>query len=81
MEKENNESSFITGLLFGGIVGIIIGILIAPQPGEQSREQLRGKVDEFVSMGKSAWEEGKEVAGQKGAELHAKFDHARGKHE
>ena len=81
MEKENSSSHFLVGILFGGIIGIIIGILIAPQPGEKSREQLRSKIDEFSSLGKLAWEEGKEVASQRGAELHARFDKIRGRHD
>jgi hypothetical protein len=34
-------------------------------------------MDEFVSLGKAAWEEGKEAATQKGAELQARFGHVR----
>ncbi len=79
MAKDNNGPNFFTGLLLGGIIGAVLGLLFAPQPGEQTREQLRGKVDEFVSLGKSAWEEGKEAATQKGEELKTKFDQARHK--
>jgi len=79
MATENNGSSFIAGLLLGGIIGAVLGLLFAPQPGEKSREQLRGKVDELVSLGRSAWEEGKEAASQKRDELKAKFEQARGK--
>jgi gas vesicle protein len=79
MATENNGSSFITGLLLGGIIGAVLGLLFAPQPGEKTREQLRGKVDELMSLGRSAWEEGKEAASQKRDELKAKFEQARGK--
>ena len=79
MAKDNNGPNFFTGLLLGSIIGAVLGLLFAPQPGEQTREQLRGKVDEFVSLGKSAWEEGKEAATQKGEELKTKFDQARHK--
>jgi gas vesicle protein len=79
MATENNGPNFLTGLLLGGIIGAVLGLLFAPQPGEQTREQLRGKVDEFVSLGKSAWEEGKEAATQKGEELKTKFERARHK--
>jgi gas vesicle protein len=50
MAKDNNGPNFFTGLLLGGIIGAVLGLLFAPQPGEQTREQLRGKVDEFVSQ-------------------------------
>jgi len=79
MASEHEGSSFITGLLLGGIIGAAIGLLFAPQPGEKTREQLKGRLDEFASMGKSAWEEGKEAATQKGEEIKAKLDQARHK--
>jgi len=79
MTTENNGSSFFTGLLLGTIIGAVLGLLFAPQPGEKTREQLRSRVDEFVSLGKSAWEEGKEAASQKKDELKARFEQARGK--
>ncbi len=79
MATENNGPNFFTGLLLGTIIGAVLGLLFAPQPGEKTREQLRSRVDEFVSLGKSAWEEGKEAASQKGDELKARFEQARGK--
>jgi gas vesicle protein len=79
--NENGSPGFFSGLIFGSIIGLIAGILIAPQPGEQSREQLRSKLDEFTSLGKAAWEEGKEAATQKGSEMQAKFKQARSKRE
>lgn len=79
MSTENNGSNFFTGLLLGGIIGAVLGLLFAPQPGEKTREQLREKADELVSLGKSAWEEGKEAATQKGEELKAKLEQARHK--
>ena len=79
MAEENSGSSFFTGLLLGTIIGAVLGLVFAPQPGEKTREQLRSKADEFISLGKSAWEEGKEAAGQKKDELKAKLERARGK--
>ena len=79
MTRENDGSNFLTGLLLGTIIGAVVGFMFAPQSGDKTREQLRGKVDELVSMGKSAWEEGKEAATQKGDELKAKLDQARHK--
>jgi len=77
MASENEGSSFLTGLLLGGIIGAVLGLLFAPQPGEKTREQLRARADEFVALGRSAWEEGKEAATQKGEELKQKLDRAR----
>ena len=79
MATEDNGSNFFVGLLLGGIIGAVLGLLFAPQPGEKTREQLRGRMDEFVTLGKSAWEEGKEAASQKGDELRSRFEQARGK--
>ena len=79
MASENDGSSFLTGLLLGGIIGAVLGLLFAPQPGEKTREQLRARADEFVSLGRSAWEEGKEAATQKSEELKGKLDQARRK--
>lgn len=79
MEKDNSGSGFLIGLLMGGIVGAILGLLLAPQPGKVTRERLRGRLDEAMSLGKSAWEEGKEAATQKREELQAKFEQAHGK--
>jgi len=79
MASENTGPNFFTGLLLGGIIGAILGLLFAPQPGEKIREQLRSKIDEITSLGKSAWEEGKEAASQKSEDLKAKFEQARHK--
>ncbi len=79
MTRENDGSHFLTGLLLGGIIGAVVGLMFAPQSGDKTREQLRGKVDELASMGRSAWEEGKEAATQKGEELKSKIDQARHK--
>jgi gas vesicle protein len=77
MANDNDGSSFFAGLILGGIIGAVLGLLFAPQSGDKTREQLRGRFDEFASMGKSAWEEGREAASQKGAEIKSKIDQAR----
>ena len=76
-EKQSSGSGFFAGLVVGTIIGLVVGVLFAPQSGRQSREQLRGKMDELASLGKSAWEEGKEAVSQKGAELQARFTNVR----
>ena len=78
-DDNNGHGGFLAGLLIGGLIGAILGLIFAPQPGDQTRHHLRGKLDEVVSLGKSAWEEGKEAAGQKKDELKARLDQTRGK--
>ena len=75
----NGGHGFFAGLLVGGLIGAALGLLFAPQSGEQTRAQLKGKLDEAISLGKSAWEEGKEAASLKKDELKVKLDKARGK--
>ena len=79
MANENKGPSFFTGILLGTIIGAILGFLLAPQPGAQTREQLRGRMDELVTLGKSAWDEGREAASQKSAEMRARVEQARGR--
>lgn len=79
MASDSNGPNFFTGLLVGGIIGAILGLLFAPQSGEKTREQLRGRMDELAALSKSAWEEGKEAATEKGEEIKAKLDQARHK--
>lgn len=76
-EKQSSGSGFFPGLVVGTIIGLLVGVMFAPQSGRQSREQLRGKMDELASLSKAAWEEGKEAVSQKGAELQARFTSVR----
>jgi len=76
---DNGHGGFFAGLFIGGLIGAILGLIFAPQPGEQTRTQLRGRLDEVISLGKSAWEEGKEVASDKKEEIKAKLEKTRGK--
>jgi len=41
---------FKTGLILGGILGAVAGFLLAPRPGEETREQLRERAEEFLRM-------------------------------
>ena len=77
MATENSGPGFFNGLVLGGLIGAVLGFLFAPQHGEKTREQLRARIDEFVSLGRAAWDEGKEAASKKSDELKAKFEQAR----
>lgn len=78
-ENSGNGPGFFNGLLLGFIIGGVLGLLFAPQSGEKTREQLRSRIDEVASLGKAAWDEGKEAATQRGEELKARFEQARKK--
>ena len=77
MATENKGPGFFAGFVFGSIIGALLGLMFAPQPGEKTREQLQTKLDEFDTLGKSAWDEGKEASALKGDELKAKFEQAK----
>jgi gas vesicle protein len=40
MSKENGDSSFVTGLIVGGVVGVAAAILLAPRAGRETRRIL-----------------------------------------
>jgi len=66
MATESKGPGFFAGLVFGSIIGAVLGLMFAPQPGDKTREQLQTKLDEFVTLGKSAWDEGKRLQHSKG---------------
>jgi gas vesicle protein len=41
MSDEGRGAEFLAGVLIGGLIGAAVGLLLAPQPGEETREQLR----------------------------------------
>jgi gas vesicle protein len=43
MSDEGKGAEFLAGLLIGGLVGAATALLLAPQPGEETREDLREK--------------------------------------
>ncbi len=59
------------GFLVGLGLGIAAGVLFAPASGEQTRRELRGRVDEAVDTGRRKWgevlETGREKAGEIGS--------------
>ncbi len=56
--------------LFGLGVGIVAGLLFAPASGEETRRELRERLDEGVDAGRRKWgevvDEGREKAGDIG---------------
>ncbi len=45
------------GFLVGLALGITAGLLFAPASGEETRRELRGRLDERVSTGRRKWSE------------------------
>jgi len=43
MSDEGRGLEFLAGVVLGGLVGAVAALLLAPQPGEETREQLREK--------------------------------------
>ena len=43
MADNSKGGEFLAGLILGGLIGAAIGLLLAPQPGEETRAQLREK--------------------------------------
>ena len=41
----DNNSSFVLGLVVGGVLGTIAGIMIAPKPGSETRAELIERSD------------------------------------
>jgi len=43
MSDEGRGAEFLAGLIIGGLVGAAAALLLAPQPGEETRAELREK--------------------------------------
>jgi len=48
MAKEDFSVSFALGLLGGVIGGVVLGALFAPKPGDETRQELKEKIDTAV---------------------------------
>lgn len=64
--KKESENMF-SGMLLGGLIGLALGILFAPLAGEQTRNKIKGKLeeldmDEILHKFSEAFEEGKKEA-------------------
>jgi gas vesicle protein len=43
MSDESHGAGFLTGLILGGLIGAGAALLLAPQPGDETRAELREK--------------------------------------
>ena len=68
MSDEGRGLEFLAGVVLGSLVGAAVALLLAPQPGEETREQLRETSIEL----KDRMVELSEEARKKAAELQAK---------
>jgi gas vesicle protein len=57
---------FLAGLIAGALVGGAIGLFLSPQPGSETQQTLRARVNEII-------EEGRRAAAQRRAELEAEL--------
>jgi len=74
------ESSFLSGAILGGLVGVALGILFSPGTGEEARRELKARIDDLsrsVAEGlkrlAAAVSEAKKAAAEKERELEKDF--------
>jgi gas vesicle protein len=53
----NKGVNFLVGFLTGVLTGAAIGLLLAPEPGEDTRNLIREKFDEYAEEGKKVFDE------------------------
>ncbi len=53
----NRGVNFLVGFLTGVLTGAAIGLLLAPEPGEDTRNLIREKFDEYAEEGKKVFEQ------------------------
>jgi gas vesicle protein len=68
MSDEGKGAEFLAGVIIGGLIGAAVGLLMAPQPGEETREQLREKGIELRERVVELSEEARKKAGELGEE-------------
>ena len=67
--KDTGFSSFLAGVVIGGLIGAALGLLLAPQTGEAFREQVGDYVDSKKAGFDEAVNEGRAAAEQARAEM------------
>jgi gas vesicle protein len=53
----NSGTKFLFGFIVGILTGAAIGLLMAPEPGEDTRNMIKSKLDEYAEEGKKVYEE------------------------
>ncbi len=53
----NKGVNFLLGFLTGVLTGAAVGLLLAPEPGEDTRNLVREKIDEYADEGKKVFEQ------------------------
>jgi len=90
MYGDRRIGSVFGAFLLGGLVGAVLGLLFAPRSGKETRDMIAektgeywGEAGEFYESGKEkvtqAVTQGQQVASEKGEQLRAKIDEARGR--
>jgi len=62
--KDTGFSSFLAGVVIGGLIGAALGLLLAPQTGEEFREHVGDYVDSKKAGFDEAVNEGRAAAEQ-----------------
>lgn len=76
--KDSGFSSFLAGVVIGGLIGAALGLLLAPQTGEEFREQVGEYVDSKKAGFDEAINEGRAAAEQARAEMASDFGASEG---
>ena len=76
--KDTGFSSFLAGVVIGGLIGAALGLLLAPQTGEELREQVGDYVDTKKAGFDEAVNEGRAAAERARAEMVSDFEASEG---
>jgi gas vesicle protein len=76
--KDSGFSSFLAGVVIGGLIGAALGLLLAPQTGEELREHVGDYVDSKKAGFDEAVNEGRAAAEQARAEMVHDFEVSEG---
>ncbi len=76
--KDTGFSSFLAGVVIGGLIGAALGLLLAPQTGEELREHVGDYVDSKKAGFDEAVNEGRAAAEQARAEMVSDFETSEG---